>query len=164
MRGRFTILLATALLLVGTTATAQDAELCTFTGVDTEDFGAGCGFLAPPVLTIDFTEGDCTLDFAIDAPTCCNTFVTGHWLLVGTGLPTPAGLNSPPFLPGCQLWVDPFLVIGPLPLTSTSIVLPPILPITPITVQIQAVPVFFTTIGMSTDLGTTQGVDLTLIN
>lgn len=161
MRGLAAGVVALAILFVSGSAGAQ---VCTFTGVITEDFGSGCGFLAPPKLTISFTPGDCTLDFDIDAPTCCNTFVTSHWLLIGSRLPSPVGLNSPPFLTGCQLWVSPFLIIGPLPGTSTSILLPPILPITPITVDIQAVPVYFTTIGFTTDFGITQGVDLTLIN
>ena len=153
-------LLTTLLLLAVPLAVAADAQ-CPINGITTTDVGTGTGFLAPSVLNLGFDSATCELLVFIDAPSCCNTFLASHFVGIGSLLlPAPVPLRGP-FLPGSELLILPNFIFGPSAGATSTIPVPPSPTLIGQTFVGQAVPVFFTTIGFSTDLAVTQAVQFT---
>jgi len=156
---RSSFLIATALALLAAPATAQGTT-CPIAGIATQDLGAGCGFGLPATLALGWNASTCSLDVDVTAFACCNTFVTSHWLGAGVALTGPLALNEP-WLPGCDLLILPLALAGPFQGTTSSLAIPPNPVLVGLTIDFQAYPVYFTTIGLTTDLGATQAVRVT---
>ena len=77
-------------------------------------------------------------------------------------MPNPTRLG-PPFLPDSLLLIKPFRVFGPIQGSTSSIAVPPSPSLIGKTFALQAVPVFFTTIGLGKDFGITQAVEVTFL-
>lgn len=134
--------------------------MCPYTTVFTQ-YGAGC---SPVSLTAPVLNGSvngsfvCGVTIDLNAPpVCCNVFLNGEWLLVGT-----SAVNVP--IPnGCTLLASPDLVI-PLPpqIGSTKIVadLPHDPALIGTSIYMQGVTSRFTTIGLTTDLEFSNGLEL----
>ncbi|HET6204924.1 MAG TPA: hypothetical protein VFI25_19205 [Planctomycetota bacterium] len=131
------------------------AQSCPFNVVFSSS-GAACtqsGALNPTVAG-SYANGaaGCSVTFVLTAPPfCCNTFVTGRFLVIGDVslmVPVPGG---------CTLLVYPDLVL-PVPASPTSLTfpLPPDPALVGLLVFVQGVVVRFTTIGMTTDLDFTS--------
>lgn len=148
-------------LLVSAALAGSASSQCVISSIDTLDFGVGTGFLAPAELKLSLDAASCELVADIDAPTCCNTFVSQHFLVFGA-LVDPIALGDP-FLAGSDLRVFP-LALGPTVAgTSSRYAIPSNPNLVGKSVDVQAVPFFFTTIGLTTDLGVSQAVHLTLL-
>ena len=99
----------------------------------------------------------------IETLTCCNVFLTQHFLGVSDSLlPGPVKLGRP-FLTGSELWIRPRRVFGPFVGSASTVAVPPDPALPGFTFAVQAVPVFFTTIGLATDYATTQAVEVTFL-
>lgn len=152
--------LAAALLSLFTTN--ADAQVCPYTTITTTDIGEGVGFLAPPVLTLGLDVGNCRLTVDVTAPACCNTFPSHHLTAFGRSVFfVPVQLGSP-FLPGSELFFFPEFITPLTPGLSSTVPFPTTVSLIGQSIFAQSVPVFFTTIGMTYDLGVTQTVNFVL--
>lgn len=157
------IRLAAVLLALGALPSFAQAQGCPFTSIATSDFGIGTGFLAAPFLKVDLDAANCSLPMSTTAPACCNTFFTEQFLAVGVGtFPSGLPLPEPLFMPGSLLYVDPFDILGPHPPGDFIVPLPPVPGLIGVPIHVQAIPVFFTTIGFTTEFGVSQAVTFTL--
>ncbi|MEM7308994.1 MAG: hypothetical protein AAF682_20085 [Planctomycetota bacterium] len=132
---------------------------CLFSDLSTADFGAGSGLLQPSVIGFGLNPSACTLEWKIDAPTCCNVLVSQHFLVVGTAQ-DPVGVKlGPPFFAGSALHVGtPAFVLGPFAGQTGGVPLPPDPALVGNPLPVQGVVEFFTTIGLTVEYGMTQGV------
>jgi len=104
-----------------------------------------------------FDSRTCRLTVAFTVSrTCCNTLPFVHALLLGVR-PFDPGLPHPLLVPGCILAVDPVVVLGIARSTAPSVTftLPP-LPATHLFAQ--GVTDYFTTVGMTHELQTSDGL------
>jgi len=147
-----------AFSLAATLAASASAQ-CVVSGVTTTDFGAGSGFLAPAALFVGADTASCSLEWKLDAPTCCNTFVSQHFLVFGTAV-DPVGLPlGAPFYAGSNWHIGaPLVALGPFPGTTGSAPIPPDPAFVGLALSSQAVLDYFTTIGLTHDFGVSQGV------
>lgn len=161
----FTVLLraaAAALALGGVLA----AQTCNGpSSVFFANSGATCDFFGQPAtMSGNYDVRTCTLTLTQSIPTtCCNTIPTMTFLLIGATQLLP-GVTSSVLVPGCEIGVIPFAVVpGPAIGTSQSVdfVLPA--PMTPFTIHAQGINQFFTTIGGSTDLQSTDVLSVTIV-
>ncbi|MFN0207355.1 MAG: hypothetical protein ACKVS6_13705 [Planctomycetota bacterium] len=137
--------------------------VCSISGFTTIDYGQGSGFIGPMVAHYSFNAADCAIDIKIEAPSCCNTYFQGFYLMFGT-TPLPPGafpLPSPPFWSGSDLLIIPDDAIGLFPGNTGSVMIPPNPQLPGMTFYLQNLGVYFTTIGFSTDYGVSQGTAIT---
>jgi hypothetical protein len=154
------ILLACLAATVAGLAPPADAQGCPIAGITTLDVGTGTGFLAPAELALAFDAATCTVQVQIDAPACCNTFLSQHLVALGNALsPNPISLRGI-FLPGSEAHLVPIQLLGPFGGGASSIAVPPNPALVGQSFVLQGVPVFFTTIGFDFDFGVTQAVVL----
>ena len=154
-----------ALALAGSFALPASAQgACTFGSLATGDFGLGSGFLVPSTITYGLDTTNCALEWKVDAPACCNVFVTQHFLAIGSQV-DPVGIPlGSPFLPGTNLHIGPAIsLVGAFPGVTGAVGLPADPSLIGVTIPTQAAVEFFTTIGLTLDYGLTQGVTLTLM-
>lgn len=149
-----TRLLVLFVLLLGTAARAQ----CNGpTSVSLTPYGGTCTYWsANAALQARYDTTTCVLQVQFDAArTCCNVYLRQRLLLLGVQ-PIVPGLPLPALVPGCELAVVPLVALidagGRAPF---ALRLPPI---TGVTLYVQGVNTYFTTIGLHTDLQTTDGL------
>ena len=147
---------------LASTPAAQGGVACPIGGIVTSSFGTGCGFLSPSILDITFDTSTCTLTETVTATGCCNTFPVSQLLLIGTALPLGIPLPTPTFYSSCELLVDP---AARIPISGLSRDFGPLISpdLVGVTVDFQSVVFFFTTIGLTFDLGATDGVSVTFL-
>jgi hypothetical protein len=162
MRRRLAMLFLAAPLAAS--ASAQ-GTVCPISGISTLSYGAGCGYFDEPKLSLGFDTADCALELKITALQCCNTFITEHFLVYGLASPLPVAfeLPAPPWFSGCFLYFIPIDAIGPFQGTSSKIKIPADPNFVGQSFELQAVPVYFTTIGMTIDFGITQAIHMTFL-
>ena len=152
-----------ALFLLALAGPIAAQGTCPIQGIKTSDTGTGSGVYSPSELVVSWNASTCSVDLQIQTVTCCNVYLTRHFVGVGKGLlPNPSELGAP-FLPGSFLRIKPFHVFGPLPGSTSSIPVPASPGLVGATFAMQAVPVFFTTIGQYKDFATTQAVEVTFL-
>ena len=150
------------LLLAFSTGLRAQTATCPIAGITTTQIGQGAGLtLAPPGISLALDQGPCALDLSVTAFACCNTFVSSHFVAVGTGPLFAPTLLPPPFVVGALLYIQPDVIVGPFPGTMSSFPLPASPALVGLTAYIQAAPVYFTTIGFTTDIGVTPAVAVT---
>jgi len=151
-------LLLALVLASGAAATSASAQ-CIVSGISTSDFGAGSGFLQPSGLYYGADTATCTLQWKLDAPTCCNVLVAQHWIAIGS-VADPIGIPlGSPFYPGSAWHVGaPLFALGPFAGTTGQVPLPPDPALIGLSLPTQAVLDFLTTIGLTHDFGMSQGV------
>ena len=114
----------------------------------------------PSRLILGWDVSACRLQVEIDTLTCCNVYLKEHFVgISGALLPVPLVLGRP-FLDGSLLHILPRRVFGPFAGRTSSLPVPPDPSLVGFTFAAQAVPVFFTTNGLRTDYGITQGVEV----
>ena len=157
------LLLILAAALAGAAASTQGPGTpCPFFSAATTDVGAGSGVIGPTSLSLTFNPPSCALDTHLTAVSCCNSYFQGHFLLAGVALwPAPLALPSP-FVPGSELWLWPVALAGPIDGHDAQILLPADSSLIGATAWFQAVSIYFTTIGFTTDYATSQAVSFTL--
>lgn len=157
---RRVLALASVAVLLGATPTS--AQGCVVSGIQTSDFGGGSGFLAPASLGFGFDPGSCTLEWKLDAPTCCNVLVQQHFLAIGN-LADPFGLPlGPPFYSGSVWHIGvPQFALGPFTGVTGSVPLPSDPSLIGLALPTQAILDYLTTIGLTHDFGMSQGVLVT---
>jgi hypothetical protein len=154
-------LAAAAPLLLAQSASAQ----CPIQDIALSPFGEGAGLFPdnPPVWKLGFDKANCAIEYKIDAFACCNTFVSQNFVAVGTApLDAPLPL-APPFVQKAQLFVQLDAIFGPGVGTGGTIPLPPNKNLVGQTVFVQSAVVYFTTIGMTIDVGVTPAFKLLLL-
>ena len=129
--------LACASLALGASAAAQN---CVVAGIQTTDFGTECGFFGGAHLDLEWNASACALDVLLDAPACCNTFVSEHFLAYGLAAGNPQPLPAP-FLPNCFLQLSAPTVLGPFPGTESQLPVPQDAALLGLPIQTQAFPV-----------------------
>ncbi len=154
--------LSTSLSTVVLLASVSVAQ-CPFAGVASQSYGQGCNpvFGTNPTLAVSLDTINCTVDITVGAfGGCCNTFLTGRVLCLGL---QPVSVPLPNFGLGCTLLAQPdFLLLLPTA-GGTTFVLPlPATGVPPLTFFAQGGALYFTTIGLSTDLAFTEGAQITL--
>jgi hypothetical protein len=124
-------------------------------------FGTTCAFFNQhATLGASYDQTNCQATLTIgSATTCCNTFLSGQFLILGATKVDP-GVPHPLLVRGCLLSVFPDVVL-PLPRTAGGKVQLPI-PKFPVkvTVYAQGLNDYFTTIGLTHDFQTTQGLQI----
>ncbi|MGH7150986.1 MAG: hypothetical protein ACREIU_09825 [Planctomycetota bacterium] len=155
------MLRATPFLALGALVFSPRAEAqpCPFNATFANS-GSACsqsGAIAPTV-TGSYANGPggCSVTLALGvAPFCCNTFVTGRFLILGgtsVNVPVPGG---------CALLVFPDIVLTiPASPTSVTFPLPPDPALVGLLVHAQGIVVRFTTIGMTTDFDFSSRLDV----
>lgn len=144
---------------------AQIGPACPCSGITTIDYGQGSGFIGPMVAHYGFDAANCAIDIKIETPSCCNTYFTSFYLMVGSA-PLPPGafpLPSPPFWDGSDLLIIPDDVVGPFSGNTASVMIPPNPQLPGMTFYLQDLGVYFTTIGLSTNYGVSQGTAITFL-
>ena len=151
-------LLACCVWLSATVASAQHPA-----GIAFQNYGPTCSFFLQDATiagSYDASTGDLTIE--VDpAATCCNTYLSGEYLLIGVAPLTGLPALPPPFAPGCEILVWPFATLfsqGDQPWTFRMPPFPPGMKL-----YMQGVARYFTTIGFTDDLQTTDGLDLTVL-
>lgn len=151
------------LLLALPLAASAAAQNCPVQGVSTQDFGQASGLFDPAILGLAIDPDACELDVSIEAFTCCNVFISKHFLGYGfSPLPNPQPLG-PPFVSGSNLYINLAMLLGPFPGKTSSLSVPPNPGLVGLTVDFQAFPVYFTTIGFTEDFAATQAVAATFL-
>jgi len=118
----------------------------------------GTGVYTPSRLILSWDASTCSLQVDIDTLTCCNVYLTQHFVLFGDGLLASPVTPGRPFLAGSELRVRRRFASGPLPGQSSSFAVPPDPTLVGPTFAIQAAPWFFTTVNGSREFGLTQAV------
>ena len=122
-------------------------------------YGQSCAtvFGIAPKLEGSFDDQTCSLTLAWTSfPGCCNSFLTGHLLLVGL---QQANIPAPPPWQQCTIYVQPALVVAlPAQADQLTVPVPPLPPGALVSAFFQVVDVYFTTIGFSTDYQFTNGL------
>lgn len=125
-------------------------------------YGSTCDFFGQPAtLQGHYDATSCTLTLQLStARTCCNTFPQTQLLLLGTQ-PIVPGLPHPLLVSGCLLSVQPLsFLMQPASAGGTwSFVLPPL---PPLTFFVQGLDDYFTTIGLSHDLQSSNALRIDL--
>lgn len=135
---------------------------CPVNGFSTSDYGTGSGFIAPMQAFYGFDGANCEVDIKIQAASCCNTYFVEFYLMYGENPLAPGfPLPEPPFWTGSELLILPDAIEGPFSGNTGDVAIPnnPLLP--GMTFYLQALGVWFTTIGFSYDYGVSQGTKLT---
>ena len=124
------------------------------------NYGTTCSYFGQAAAisgSWDATRCELTIAFTV-ARTCCNTFPSGHLLLLGAQ-PIIPGIPHPLLVSGCLLSVDPIFVLALARTTMPQVQLTlPRLP--PLALFAQGVNDYFTTIGMTHDLQSTDGLSI----
>jgi hypothetical protein len=154
--------LSTALSTVVLLTPAAVAQ-CPFATVVSQAYGSGCNpvFGTNPALAVTLNPASCTVDITVSAFSgCCNTFLSGRVLCLGV---VPVSVPLPNFGVGCTLLAQPdFLLLQPTASGATFVLPLPAAGIPPLTFFAQGGALYFTTIGLSTDLAFTDGAQVTL--
>lgn len=153
-------LLLTLVSVLGLVSGAR-AQGCSITGITTSDVGVGAGVYSPSQLILSWDAATCSLQVDIDTLTCCNVYLTQHFVLFGDGLLSAPVALGRPFLTGSELRVQKRHLSGALPGRSSSFAVPPDPTLVGQTFAVQAAPFFFTTVNGSRDFGMTQAVVFT---
>jgi len=154
MKFSSSFLLFVSLVLFAAPSEAQD---CPISGIATTDFGTG-GFGID--MQLAWEPAACSISVSVVGFACCNTFQIGHAVIVGdAALPNPVPLPFP-FRSDSLLLVQPNSVLGVFPGSESNQTIPPNPALAGQTFYTQGVAVFFTTIGLSIDAGTSQGVEV----
>lgn len=143
-------------MLIASGSTAQTVSL--------RGYGPVCSFFGQTsTLAANYDARSRGLTLRLDhSTTCCNTFLSGSYLMVGLR-PIEPGLPLPLFVPGCELAVLPVLTLADPNRTGVwSLTVPATLPVGA-TFAFQGVNDYFTTIGLSHDLQLSNGVELTIL-
>ncbi len=147
-------------LLVMNALSAQ--SVCPVQSIITQHYGAGCNpvFQDPPEIEAKLDTQNCEVVIQIKAfPGCCNTFLQGRILVLGVA---PSKIPLPGIGLGCTLLVNPVIILL-LPASAgdeVHISLPPGFP--PGTFYAQGAATYFTTIGFTTDVALTDGLQMKL--
>jgi hypothetical protein len=153
------VFLSVALCLAASAARTQ----CTVTQVTFGSYGTGCNPVFPsqvPALSGAWNAPACSVDLTLNGFSgCCNTFLRSRMLILGgqqANVPLPwAGT-------GCTLLASPDVLIA-FPVSSSNLLSLPLPPGIPrATLYGQGLLVYFTTIGMTTDLAFAPGLTLTI--
>ena len=149
-----------ALLAIALCATLP--AQCSISGFNFSSYGTGCTFTAQPAptLTGSFNAAACELDLTLTKSiSCCNTFLQSRVLIISTN---QAFHGLPALGPTCTLLVVPDLVMVAPPTSPDTISfdVPPGLP-PGITIYAQGANIFFTTIGLTTDIELSNGLEFT---
>jgi hypothetical protein len=147
------LFLACAVLALEGFAAAQ----CPFSTVQLTTYGSGCNpvFATNPTLTGTLDPTVCTLNLTVNAFSgCCNTFLNGRILAIGL---QPVSQPLPQLGVGCTLLASPDALLFQANTAGATFVLaiPPGLP--PLTLYAQGAAIYFTTIGLTTDIALTGG-------
>lgn len=122
-------------------------------------YGEPCAtiFGIAPKLEGSFDDTTCSLTLAWTSfPGCCNTYLTGHLLLVGF---QQANIPAPPPWQHCTVYVQPAVVLAlPGQADHITVPVPPLPPGVLVNAFFQVIDVYFTTIGFSTDYQFTNGL------
>ncbi|MEM7201140.1 MAG: hypothetical protein AAF628_12780 [Planctomycetota bacterium] len=153
--------------LVAGLVSLSSAELsaqCTGPGqVTITEYGNTCTFFGQDAqLSGRYDRTTCTLTLLQESsPTCCNTFLAAQVLLLGLN-PIVPGAADPRLIPGCTLSVLPDVALVQVRGAGGqwSFRLPTV-PVA-INVSMQGLNDYFTTIGFSHDLQTTNGLTVSL--
>lgn len=134
------------------------AAQCAFSSVAASTYGSAClVFGNPTSIAASLDVPSCSLGLDVSAfPGCCNTYLVGTVLVVGL---QPVAQPLPSL--GCTLLAQPDLVLFSTTGGSFALPMPPA-PFPPTTIHAQAVSVYFTTIGFSTDWAFSTGYQLDL--
>ena len=120
---RATASLLSSLALLAPLASPQDS--CPISGIATTSLGGGTGVYEPSTLSLAWNAVSCSLDVEIQSFTCCNVYLTQHFLGIAPDfLPTPMPLRGK-FLPGSSLYINPMQFLGPFVGLTSSIAVPP---------------------------------------
>ena len=153
------------LMTLALAAAAAAQAPCPVSSIGASAYGQGCSpVFTTPSLLAQLDVVNCEIALTVQATGgCCNTFLTNYVLRLGLGqtqVPLP-----PPAAPGCDLLVSPDVFLFQPANASTSdtfaLPIPPSLPL-PLTLFAQGGALYFTTIGLSTDVGLTSGVQMNL--
>ena len=131
--------------------------------VQLASYGKTCAFFSHhATLSGSYDPRVCTLTLHLTiARTCCNTFPVTQLLAAGATPITP-GAPLPMLVPGCVLSVLPVFVFAQ-PVSAGGIWKIPLPPVTaPVTVYFQGIDHYFTTIGMTHDYQTSNGLRVVL--
>ncbi|MEZ6194713.1 MAG: hypothetical protein R3F20_03140 [Planctomycetota bacterium] len=149
-----------AALVLGAALSLTAPAQCSIAGMGFTPYGTGCSFLfSAPALGGTFDPASCTatLNFGF-SPSCCNTFLASRYLIVGNS----ATQTTIPISPGCTLLAAPDLILELGPVFSDQIAIPIPSWMPPgLTFYLQGANLYFTTIGFSYDLETTNGLLVT---
>jgi hypothetical protein len=125
-------------------------------------WGVACSVFGQPAnIGGAWDPARCQLTIAFPvARTCCNTFPFAHLVLLGARGFDP-GLPHPLLVPGCLLYVDP-LVVVPLARSQAPQIQLTLPRLPAVSLFAQGVNDYFTTLGMTHDLQTTDGLRIDL--
>jgi hypothetical protein len=136
-------------------------------GIQTIDFGTGCGFGNTPIVAFyGFDALNSNLEVKVTAnPGCCNTFFQGIYLMYGQNPlpPSPLTLPNPPFFLGCNLYIIPDVADGMHPGMKATIPVPPNPILIGQTFDVQVLGQWFTTIGFTLDFGVSQATSIMFV-
>jgi len=132
--------------------------------VKISSYGQTCQFFSHhATLTGRYDARICTLTLTLSkATTCCNTFLSMQMLMIGTvsivpGVPLPFSVRS------CVLSLQPIMIFAQ-PASAGGVWNVPLPPVPgPVTLYLQGVNDYFTTIGLSHDFQTSNGMRIDLL-
>ncbi|MFQ5505915.1 MAG: hypothetical protein ACE5F1_14140 [Planctomycetota bacterium] len=125
-------------------------------------YGKTCLFFNQPgALSGSYDSTSCTLTLTLTkARTCCNTFPSSQLLMLGV-IPISPGIQHPLLVRGCVLSLLPVVILSqPASRGPWRIPLPPVT--APITIYVQGVNDYFTTIGLTHDYQSSNALRLVL--
>ncbi|MCB9920176.1 MAG: hypothetical protein H6832_17375 [Planctomycetes bacterium] len=154
------LFLSSAMALGSVTMEAASAQCVKLTF---RTYGQTCAFFnQAATLSPAYDGSTCVMTLTLGrSQTCCNTFLTGQFLFLSTR-PISPGIQDPLLVPGCLLSVVPDFVL-PLPQSSGGIVKLPIPPtLVNLTFYAQGLNDYLTTIGLTHDYQTSQGLSIAI--
>ncbi len=156
--------LAALVIALGLLCQTNDAASTCANSVTATAYGNTCVFFTQDSkLSAVYDATACNLRIELTASqTCCNTFLAQQFLMIGA-TPIIPGIALPELVPGCELALVPLVILAQSPTAGGvwNLYVPPVPSL--VTLYAQGANDYFTTIGMSHDYQTSNGLKLDIL-